>query len=75
MATDAPTSTVEPPVKLEIANAVPSEIVIMFPADEMESPDPTAIVRAGPVSVLTEVMPPPPLPPPEVRPVNVTGAG
>ena len=59
MITDAPTGTVHPPVKLVMANAVASPIVIVVPVCVIESPDPDAAanVNAGPVSPLIEVRP------------------
>jgi hypothetical protein len=56
--TEAPTSTVDPPVKLVIENAVASEIVIVFPPLGVQvSPAEQAIVSA-PVNVLSEFTPP-----------------
>ncbi len=56
LTTDAPTGTVQPPVKLVIENAVASEIVIVLPLLTQVSPLAHARVNAGPVSELIEVI-------------------
>jgi hypothetical protein len=58
LTTAAPTGTVQPPVKLVMANAVPSEMVIVLPPVTQFNPVPQAMVSA-PVSVLSEATPAP----------------
>jgi hypothetical protein len=57
LTTDAPTSTVHPPVKLVIAKTVAKEIVTVFEVVVQVNPVAQAIVNAGPVCELIEVIP------------------
>jgi hypothetical protein len=57
LTTEAPTGTVQPPVKLVIAKTVAKEIVTVFEVVVQVNPVAQATVKDGPVCELMNVIP------------------